>query len=83
MVDVEMESRSVHGTPEGYEAMMLRSAHLEQAGWRILHTTPTMLRRDPKFVLDWIINHLHKRHRPKTTFTNQFLRQIMNGAIPT
>ena len=82
MVDVEMEGRSVHGTLEGYEAMMLRSARLEQAGWRILHTTPTMLRRDPKFVLDWIINHLHKRHRPKTTFTNQALRQIMNGAIP-
>ena len=41
-----------------------------------------MLRRGPKFVLDWIINHLHKRHRPKTTFTNQALRQIMNGAIP-
>lgn len=62
--------------------MMVRSAHLEQAGWRILHTTPTMLRRDPKFVLDWIINHLHKRHRPKTTLTNQVLRQIMNGAVP-
>ena len=82
MLGVEMEGRSVHGTPEGYEAMMVRSAHLEQAGWRILHATPTMLRRDPKFVLDWIINHLHKRHRPKTTLTNQVLRQIMNSAVP-
>jgi len=25
---------------------------------------------------------LHKRHRPKTTLTNQVLRQIMNGAVP-
>ncbi|WCC80084.1 hypothetical protein O6R08_00510 [Cutibacterium equinum] len=81
-VAVEIDGRSVHGTVEGFEETMMRSAHLDCHGWRVLHVTPTMMRRNPRFVLDWLASHLHRRHRPRTMFTEPVLRQIMGGATP-
>nr|WP_229771684.1 DUF559 domain-containing protein [Cutibacterium porci] len=81
-VAVEIDGRSIHSTVDGYENTMMRSAHLDRDGWKVLHVTPTMLRRSPQFVLDWIASHLHKRHRPRRTFPEYLLRQIMNGITP-
>ena len=79
-VALEIDGGSVHGTIDGFEATMMRSAHLDRHGWKVLHVTPTMLRENPRFVLDWLASHLHRRHRPKTMFTESVLRWIMNGA---
>lgn len=81
-VALEIDGRSVHGTIDGFEATMMRSAHLDRHGWKVLHVTPTMFREDPRFVLDWLASHLHRRHRPKTMFTEFALRRIMSGAAP-
>ena len=78
-VALEIDGRNVHGTADGYEATMMRSAHLDRHGWKVLHTTPTMIRHNPRFVLDWLASHLHRRHRPKTMFTEPVLRKIMGG----
>lgn len=79
-VALGIDGGSVHGTIDGFEATMMRSAHLDRHGWKVLHVTPTMLRENPRFVLDWLASHLHRRHRPKTMFTESVLRWIMNGA---
>ena len=81
-VALEIDGRSVHGTIDGFEATMMRSAHLDRHGWKVLHVTPIMFREDPRFVLDWLASHLHRRHRPKTMFTEFALRRIMSGAAP-
>ncbi|WP_408640150.1 hypothetical protein [Cutibacterium equinum] len=78
-VALEIDGRNVHGTADGYEATMMRSAHLDRHGWKVLHTTPTMIRRNPRFVLDWLASHLHRRHRPKAMFSEPVLRDIMRG----
>ncbi|MDO4412443.1 endonuclease domain-containing protein [Cutibacterium sp.] len=79
-VALEIDGRSVHGTREGFEDTMMRSAHLDRHGWTVLHATPTMVRRNPRFVLDWLASHLHRRHRPKNIYPESVLRRIMNGA---
>ena len=81
-VALEIDGRSVHGTAGGYEETMMRSAHLDRHGWKVLHVTPTMLRKTPRFVLDWLASHLHRRHRPRTMFSESVLRQIMGGVAP-
>ncbi|MSS44800.1 hypothetical protein FYJ43_01750 [Cutibacterium sp. WCA-380-WT-3A] len=81
-VALEVDGRSVHGTIDGFEATMMRTAQLDRHGWKVLHVTPTMFRENPRFVLDWLASHLHRRHRPKTMFTEPTLRRIMNGAAP-
>ncbi|WCC79865.1 hypothetical protein O6R08_10500 [Cutibacterium equinum] len=81
-VALEIDGRSVHATADGFEDTMMRSAHLDRHGWTVLHTTPTMMRRSPRFVLDWLASHLHRRHRPKTMYTETVLRRIMNGVRP-
>ncbi|MGK2308535.1 endonuclease domain-containing protein [Cutibacterium sp. V970] len=78
-VALEIDGRKMHGTADGYEATMMRSAHLDRHGWKVLHTTPTMIRRNPQFVLDWLASHLHRRHRPKAMFSEPVLRSIMMG----
>lgn len=75
----EIDGRTIHGTIDGYEHTMMRTAHLEQHGWKILHITPTMLRHHPHFVLDWITTHLHIRHKPTRHYTEPQLRHIMTG----
>ena len=81
-VAVEIDSRAIHGTIDGYENTMMRSANLDRSGWKILHTTPTMIRQHPQFVLDWLASHLHRRHRPRTTFPEHILRQTMASFPP-
>ncbi|OIJ76750.1 hypothetical protein APY06_01535 [Cutibacterium avidum] len=81
-VAVEIDGRAIHGTIDGYENTMMRSANLDRSGWKILHTTPTMIRQHPQFVLDWLASHLHRRHRPRTTFPEHILRQTMAGIVP-
>lgn len=82
-VGVEVDGRCVHGTPEGYEATMMRSASLDRHGWRMLHITPTMLRQRPRFVLEWLAQRIHKRHRPKVMMSDHELSRIMLGLAPT
>ena len=82
-VGVEVDGRCVHGTPEGYEATMMRSASLDRHGWRMLHITPTMLRQRPRFVLEWLAQRIHKRHRPKVMMPDHELSRIMLGLAPT
>ncbi|MDU2372702.1 MAG: hypothetical protein E7D91_10980 [Cutibacterium avidum] len=82
-VGVEVDGRCVHGTPEGYEATMMRSASLDRHGWRMLHITPTMLRQRPRFVLEWLAQRIHKRHRPKVMMSDHELSRIMLGLTPT
>ena len=81
-VAVEIDGRAIHGTIDGYENTMMRSANLDRSGWKILHTTPTMIRQHPQFVLDWLASHLHRRHRPRTTFPEHILRQTIAGIVP-
>lgn len=81
-VALEIDGRMIHGTAEGYENTMMRSANLDRSGWKVLHTTPTMIRQHPQFVLDWLTSHLHRRHRPRVTFPEHILRQIMAGVVP-
>ena len=81
-VALEIDGRAVHGTAKGYEETMMRSAHLDRHGWKVLHVTPTMFRKTPRFVLDWLASHLHRRHRPRTMFSESVLRQIMGGVAP-
>ena len=80
-VALEIDGRLVHGTIEGFEATMMRSAHLDRHGWKVLHVTPTMFRENPRFVLEWLASHLHRRHRPRIMFTESALRRIMNGSV--
>ncbi|ETI86249.1 MAG: hypothetical protein Q613_PSC00299G0002, partial [Propionibacterium sp. DORA_15] len=35
-VALEIDGRNVHGTADGYEATMMRSAHLDRHGWKVL-----------------------------------------------
>ena len=80
-ISLEIDGRCVHGTAEGYESTMMRSANLDRHGWKVLHVTPTMLRRCPRFVLDWLTSYLHARHKPKRQYSDHVLRRIMNGHI--
>jgi len=76
---IEIDGRTVHGTIDGYEHTMMRTAHLERHSWKVLHITPTMLRHHPHFVLDWVATHLHTHHKPTRHYTEPQLRHIIRS----